>query len=218
MTGRHTAFPLSLVVTGKHLLLVGGGSLGTDRLHTARRFDWQRITMIAEDATSEIRAMAAEDERVTLYERAVCEDDVEATDLVIDSTTNIPLAETLASWCRPRRIPLNAMDKMECCDVHYPAFIERGPLLLAISSGGETPALAGTLRRLLEKQVGPGWCNAALLLAETRRSLPPGRERMNLLIDLARNKQWLEYIAENNRVELRRMVDEAVDRLGAATT
>jgi siroheme synthase-like protein len=212
-SSRHKAFPLAFVTTGKHLLLVGGGPLGESRLATALLFDWERITFIATDPTPETHDLAAMDERVLLRERAVTEADVDASDIVIESTLDKALGQQLAGWCRPRRIPLNAMDKLESCDVYYPALIMRGPLILAIISGGETPALSATLRRLLEQRLGPGWCNAALLMAETRRALPQNVARMELLKGIAHDERLPALIAENDIRGMRKLIEDAIGRM-----
>ena len=206
---RHKAFPLSFVTTGKHLLLVGGGALGASRLATAVLFDWERITFVAEDPTPETRDLAGTDARVTLHERPIEEFDTDHVDLVIESTMDRQLGARLAGWCRPRKIPLNAMDKLDYCDIYYPALILRGPLILAIASSGETPALASTLRRLLETRLGPGWCNAALLMAETRRALPQNAARMELLKHIAGDERFLNLIAENNITGMRDFIEDA---------
>lgn len=209
---RHTAFPLSFVVTGKHLLLVGGGEGGLNRLITALLFDWARITITGPDITAEIEDIAALDERVTVLQRRVIEEDVEDVHLVIESTLYDELAESLAKWCRARRIPINAMDKLDQCDVYYPALILRGPLVLAICSNGEAPALTSTLRKLLEQRIGPGWCNAGMLMAEARRKLPRGKARMEMLKSLAVDERMLNFIADNDLRGMRELIDDAVCR------
>ncbi len=202
-----------MVTTGRCLLLVGGGALGADRLRTARAYDWAKIIMTAQaenDLTDEIRQLARDDDRVELHDRPCTVADVAHADLVIDSTTDETLAATLGQWCKQRRIPLNAMDKLPYCDVHYPAIIERGPLCIAIISGGQTPAVSGTLRRWLEEALGAGWNHAAELMAEARRACPPGRRRMQMLIDLARDPRLLQAIQQDNQTAMQQLIDDAI--------
>ncbi len=210
---RHPAFPLSFVTTGRCLLLVAGGDLGASRLATALEFDWQRIVFVEANPVPLTRELAATDDRVELRERDVEEADVEGVDLVIESTMDDELAGKLAGWCRARRIPFNAMDKLEWCDVFYSALIPRGPLLVSITSGGESPALAALLRRLLAKHMGPGWCNAALLMAETRRSLPRSPARMKMLKSVSEDEGFLTCLAENDIGGMRRHLEDAVRRM-----
>ncbi len=204
---------MSFVTTGRHLLLVGGGALGESRLETALDYDWERITFVATDPTPETKTLAHGDTRVHLHERAVAESDLDGVDLVIESTMDDHLGEQLAAWCRPRRIPLNAMDKLDYCDIYYTALIARGPLLLSISSGGDAPALASTLRQLLEQRLGPGWCNAAQLMADARRALPRNAARMKLLKGIASDSVFLDFISENNINGMREFIDDAISRM-----
>lgn len=211
---RHKGFPLSFVTTGKHVLFVGGGELGESRLETALHFDWARITLVATDCTEGSRACAASDDRIRILERAVEEADVETADLVIENTMDEELAAKLACWCRPRRIPLNAMDKLDYCDVYYSALIMRGTLLLTINSSGDTPALVALLRRLLEQRLGPGWCNAAAIMAENRRALPKNAARMKLMKDTVADPTWLELMAANDIQGMRDYFEDARKRMG----
>lgn len=210
---RHPAFPLSFVTTGRCLLLVGGGALGASRLETALDFDWQRILFVEPDPVPLTRELAARDDRVELRERDVGEGDVEGADLVIESSTDDALAAKLAGWCRARRIPFNAMDKIEWCDVFYAGMIQRGPLLVSVTSGGESPALAALLRRLLAERMGPGWCNAAMLMAETRRKLPRSAARMRLLKSVSEDDEFLRCLAENDIGQMKQILEEAVSRI-----
>jgi precorrin-2 dehydrogenase / sirohydrochlorin ferrochelatase len=208
---RHKAFPLTFVTSGRHLLLVGGGDGGENRLITALAFDWAKITFVATDPTPICLELAAHDPRVTIHQRPVQESDVEGVDLVIENTLDEALGRQLAAWCRPRKILLNAMDKLDYCDVYYTALIMRGPLLIAINSGGDAPALSSTLRKLLEKRIGPGWCNAAMLMAEARKSLPRSSARMTMLKSLANDEGMLDCIAANDIKGMKAIIQNAIN-------
>jgi precorrin-2 dehydrogenase / sirohydrochlorin ferrochelatase len=210
MSHRRTSFPLNWVTTGRHLLLVGGGEAGANRLDTAVQFDWHQITMVAPDPTPACHTWAANDARVTLHERRVEEHDLDTVDLVIESTLDHDLGRQLAGWCRARKIPLNAMDKLEYCDIYYTAMILRGPLMLSISSSGEAPALASRLRQLLEQRIGPGWCNGAMLLAEARRKLPQNPGRMRLMKKIVADDAFQACVAANDIEGMKRHIENAV--------
>jgi len=213
MMHRHKAFPLSIVTAGRHLLLIGGGDLGASRLSTAVQFDWAKITFVAPDPTPLTKVWAQADDRVTLHEREMEEQDVEGVDLVIESTMDEELGAKLAGWCRPRGILLNAMDKLPYCDIYYPALIMRGPLLVTIASSGETPALASLLRKLIEQRIGPGWCNAALLMSAKRQALPQNAARMKLMKSIAGSEEFQGYMAENNIEKMREFIEDAARSL-----
>src|SRR5262249_14081536 len=71
-------------------------------------------------------------------------------------------AEAAGVWC-------NAADDPRHCSYLVPALVRRGPVTVAVSPGGASPALAAWLRRELEAAVGPEFAEVALRLAEERR-------------------------------------------------
>jgi precorrin-2 dehydrogenase/sirohydrochlorin ferrochelatase len=77
------------------------------------------------------------------------------------------------------------MDDVEHCDFAAPAVVRRGDLLIAVSTGGRSPALARRLREELEARFGDEWAAALDLLAEVRG------ETLALLPDLhERARRW----------------------------
>lgn len=83
-------------------------------------------------------------------------------------------AEWLAAAARARGIPVNIEDVPELCDMHVPALVRRGDLLLTISTGGRAPALAAALRARLEAAFGPEWEDRLEALAAERQRLREG--------------------------------------------
>ena len=210
---RLKSFPLSWVTTGRHLLLVGGGPVGENRLCTAVQFDWEIITVVAEDPTERMLELAACDSRVVSHRRPATEEDIGRASLVIENTEDHVMAEKVAEWCKKHRVPINAMDKMDLCDLHYPAFLRRGPMLIAISSGGEAPALSARLKKWLDEKLSCGWCHAAWNMARARRQLPQDKERMAFLKRISGDPRLLEWIETNSFGEIETWIDDEADKL-----
>jgi precorrin-2 dehydrogenase/sirohydrochlorin ferrochelatase len=63
----------------------------------------------------------------------------------------------------------NVVDVPEYCDFYYPAVVRRGELQIAISTAGQSPALAQKIRQQLERQFGAGYAAWVERLGETRR-------------------------------------------------
>jgi precorrin-2 dehydrogenase / sirohydrochlorin ferrochelatase len=63
------------------------------------------------------------------------------------------------------------VDLPELCDFYYPAVVRRGALQIAVSTGGESPALAQRLRKQLEKEFGPEYAAWLKELGKSRRTL-----------------------------------------------
>jgi precorrin-2 dehydrogenase/sirohydrochlorin ferrochelatase len=65
----------------------------------------------------------------------------------------------------------NVVDVPELCDFYYPAVVKRGALQIAISTGGESPALAQRLRKELDAQFGPEYGDWLAELGEARKTI-----------------------------------------------
>ena len=123
------------------------------------------------------------------------------------------LAQQITDWSRKHRRLINAIDKPELCDLYYMSLIFRDPLILAITSGGDAPALAALLRKQLEAGLSPGWSTASRIMAETRQRLPGGQSRKKLLLSLAAHKGILALIESNDEQGLRALFDDAIHRM-----
>ncbi|MEM7393920.1 MAG: NAD(P)-dependent oxidoreductase [Verrucomicrobiota bacterium] len=210
---RKKSFPVAWVTSGRELLIVGGCMNNLCRLKHAIQFDWETITVATPPDEAPMCETCLADPRVTLKTGGAEEEDVRRASLVIECTMDQDVGEQAAALCRDHKVPINAMDKLELCDLHYPALMMRGPLILAIISGGAAPALSSRLRTWLEEHLGPGWDLAARLFSETRNRLPGGQSRSDLLKKLANDPRLFELIEENNEMSMREWIDDEVNRM-----
>lgn len=121
---------------------------------------------------------------------------LDAARLVFGAGLDEAEGEALAAAARARRIPVNVEDVPHLCDVHVPALIRRGDLLLTVSTGGGAPAMAAALRAWLDSRFGPEWAVHLEALAVQRQDLraagatPP--EVMRALSARIREAAWLD--------------------------
>jgi siroheme synthase-like protein len=95
--------------------------------------------------------------------------------------------DAIARAARDRGVLVNVMDDVPNCDFAAPAVVRRGDLVLAISTGGRSPALARKLREELEEWFGSEWAEILAVLREVREDTLP------LLPDLReRSRRWNE--------------------------
>jgi precorrin-2 dehydrogenase/sirohydrochlorin ferrochelatase len=80
-----------------------------------------------------------------------------------------PRAAVLAAAARAAGVLVNVEDETALCDLHVPALVRRGDLVLSISTGGRAPGLAGALKRWLERLLDDAWGARLDLLAQHRR-------------------------------------------------
>ncbi len=108
---------------------------------------------------------------LTLHATPPDEGALEAARLVFGAGLDAAEGEALAAAARARRIPVNIEDVPHLCDVHVPALVRRGDLLLTVSTGGGAPAMAAALRAWLDQRFGPEWEAHLEALAEQRLAL-----------------------------------------------
>ncbi len=155
-------FPLFLKLQGRSCLVVGAGKVAEGKIESLVRCG-ASVRVVAPTATVGVRK-AANDGQVVWEQRTFSPADLAGVFLVIAATPFPDLHEQIFQQARRAGILCNAVDEPERCDFYYPAVLRRGPLQIAISTGGRAPLIAQRLRRELELQFGPeygAWIEAA---------------------------------------------------------
>lgn len=96
---------------------------------------------------------------------------LEGQRLVFGAGLEAPESRALADAARQRGIPVNIEDVPELCDLHVPALVRRGDLLLTVSTAGRAPALAAAVRAWLEDAFGEEWTDRLAEVAALRAQL-----------------------------------------------
>src|SRR5437867_4344482 len=106
--------------------------------------------------------------RVELSRRDWRPEDLDDAFLCVASADEAGSRAAIAREAHLRGVLVNVMDDPQNCDWAAPAIVRRGDLVLAISTGGASPALARTLREELEERFGPEWASVLRVLREVR--------------------------------------------------
>lgn len=158
-TGTHTTtknnlYPVFLKLEEMDLLLVGGGAVALEKLHSLLGNSPQtRITLVALAFRDDVRAFVSEFPFVQLYERAFEEDDLNDKDIVISATGDREFSKQLRALCHERGILVNVADTPDLCDFYLGSIVQKGNLKLAISTNGKSPTLAKRLKEVLQQQI-----------------------------------------------------------------
>jgi len=210
---RHRAVPIGLVTTCRTLLIIGIGRDIGPRIKHARLFDWYKIHVMWPELPDEIIKLTEGDDRFVIHRRLPVEEDIARAEVIIEDCEDPVLAQSITDWSRKHRRLINAIDKPELCDLYYMSLIFRDPLILAITSGGDAPALAALLRKQLETNLSPGWATASRIMAETRQRLPGGQPRKKLLLSLAAHPEMIRLIESNDEQGLKALFEDAIRRM-----
>ena len=154
--------PLNLGVGAWPILLVGRGA-ALER----------RITLIQEAGAQDMRVHDMGDNDLTAPPptRMPTQAEIAQARLLLVAGLPRQTAQGLADIARRHRVLVNVEDMPELCDFHVPALVRRGDLTIAISTSGQSPGLAATLRRRLAQQFDPAWAGHVAAAAQLRAQM-----------------------------------------------
>ena len=142
-------FPVNLNLHGRPVLVVGGGRIALRKVEQLLMADAE-VTVLSPMFVEEFTSLP-----VTLVERVYAAGDVDAFRLVITATGNTPVDQQIFDECEAKGIWINSADDPDRCAFTLPAALRRGDLMVTVSTGGASPALASWLRSHLELSIVP---------------------------------------------------------------
>ena len=194
-------FPMFVKLAGRRCLVVGGGPVAEGKVEGLLASE-ATVVVIAPEVTEKIAAWARK-QRLTRHAREFQPSDLDGSFLVIATTGVDAVNKSVFGEADARGILCNAVDEPERCHFYYPAVVRRGPLQIAISTGGLSPSLASRLRQELEEQFGPEykrWIEelGALRQKAFARQVDP-RRRTRLLHRLASRQGYERFLRTERR-------------------
>lgn len=180
--------PIFVKLESRPCLVVGAGVIGLQKI-TSLLECGAEVTVVAPEANAEVRAFAA-DHRLTWRPKAYAPEDLDGISLAVAATNDPEVNHAVYRDATEHGVLANAVDDPPFCDFYFSSVVRRGPLQIAISTAGESPALAQRLRQevqaALPEDVG-GWLSRlGKLRREVLKEHPAGEWRNNLLKKLAR--------------------------------
>ncbi|MDY3281742.1 siroheme synthase CysG [Dysosmobacter sp.] len=138
-------FPLFIDLTGRRVLVVGGGAVAERKLRKLSPYG-PRCTVVAPEVTETIAAMVDTEVR----RRAFSPEDLEPRPaLVIAATGDPAVNRQVSALCRERNIPVNVADDPALCTFLFPALVQQGSFSAGISTGGASPVAAACFKERL---------------------------------------------------------------------
>lgn len=168
--------PVQLHVRGRRCVVVGGGPVGARRAASLADAGAD-VVVVAIEPGSRVRSLAAEG-RVELRRRAVRDDDVSAAFLVVAATGVPEVDARVGELATSAGALVNRADDATEGSISFPAVVRRGPVAVAVSTGGRSPAVArwaaGRLEQELDAVIGlsdDGYGTLVELVEEVRGEL-----------------------------------------------
>ena len=196
-----------LRLSGRRCVVVGGGEVGLEKVEGLLACDGE-VTVIAPEAEPALAEYAREGSIRWERRPYAGAEDLEGAFMVIAATNDTDVNIAVFDDAERRAMLVNVVDVPPLCNFILPAIVRSGPLAIAISTAGASPALAKRIKREVEAQFGEPYARLAVLLNEVRGwakgTLPTYQDR----------KQFFEGIVNGDPdpVERRRAGDEQTVR------
>ena len=196
-----------LKLEGRKCVVVGGGDIGLEKVEGLLACDAD-VTLLAPEAIEPLQELVAEGSIRWERREYGGAPDLEGVFMVIAATDDTDVNIQVYDDAERRAMLVNVVDVPPLCNFILPAIIRTGPLAIAISTAGASPALAKRIRNEIAEEYGEPYARLALLLNEVRGwakgTLPTYQDR----------KVFFESIVngEPDPVELLRRGDEAAVR------
>ena len=179
--------PIFLKLAGRPALLVGAGNVALEKIGSLLKTG-VNLRVIAPEAHPKIRQLADEGQ-LKWVQREFAAADLDGHFLVIAATNDPAVNAAVYQAALARNILCNSVDDIPNCDFFFASVVRRGDLQIAISTAGESPAVAQRLRREIDEQLpadlGPWLASLGQLRREVLATHPPGEARKLLLHQLA---------------------------------
>jgi len=155
-----------LKLTGRRCVVVGGGEVGLEKVEGLLACDG-RVVLVAPEAVPELRALADEGS-IEWLRRDYEAGDLEGTFIAIAATDDTDVNITVYEDAERRAMLVNIVDVPPLCNFILPAIVRTGPLAIAISTAGASPALAKRMKREISELFGDEYARLAVLLNDAR--------------------------------------------------
>ncbi len=162
-------YPVSLDIKNRDCLVVGGGGVGTRKVKALVNCG-ATVTVVSPESSARLDQMAAEG-LISHEKRAYRTSDLDGKFLVIGATDDEALNRRIHADAENLNTLCNIADRPEICNFILPAIVNRGDLVIAVSTSGKSPAYAKKLRKELENQFGEEYEPFLRLMGSLRKQL-----------------------------------------------
>jgi precorrin-2 dehydrogenase/sirohydrochlorin ferrochelatase len=193
-------YPVCLDVSGRRCVIVGGGEVAERKVR--RLMDCGAEVLVVSESLSPALQTMKSDGLLSHIQAGYSSDLIEGAFLVIGATDRAEVNEAVSRDAKRQGILVNIVDDPERCNFILPSLHRRGDLMIAVSTGGKSPALAKKLRKEMARHYGPEFETLLRIMGQIRskiisRGYPPEKNKALFesvidsdIIDHIREKRW----------------------------
>ncbi len=207
-----------LRLSGRRCLVVGGGEVGLEKVEGLLACGGE-VTLVAPEAVKQLADYAGEGS-ITWERRAFLEEDLDGAFLAIAATSDTEFNIAVYEGAERRAMLVNVVDVPPLCNFILPAIVRSGPVAIAISTQGASPALAKRMKREIAESFGEPYAQLALILNDARgwakATLPTYKDRKEFFEGIVNgDPDPVELIKAGREDEVRRLIEAAKERHAA---
>ncbi len=201
-------YPVFLELVGHRCVVVGADAVSEGKVEGLLAAGADDVLVLATGPEARLAELERVD-GVAVERRPWLPGDLDGALLVVASSRDQAERAAIAREARSRKALVNVVDDVPNCDWAAPAIVRRGDLVVAVGTGGASPALARKLREQIERWYGPEWAEVVAVLGRVRA------ETMSSLPFAERSRRWRDALDPDEAAELVRegRVEELEARL-----
>jgi precorrin-2 dehydrogenase / sirohydrochlorin ferrochelatase len=208
-----------LKLEGRKCRVVGGGDVALEKVEGLLACNGD-VTLVAPEAIEPLRALA--DEGSIRWERRAYEPrDLEGTFIAIAATNDTDVNIGVSNDAERRAMLVNVVDVPPLCNFILPAIVRTGPLAIAISTAGASPALAKRIRDQIADEYGEPYARLAIMLNDVRGwakgTLPTYQDRKRFFESIVNgDPDPVEFLRRADEASVRDLIEAAQRSAGGA--
>ncbi len=201
-----------LRLKGRRCVVVGGGDIGLEKVEGLLACDAE-VTLVAPEAHPALRELATEGS-IAWESRAYEAGDLDGCLIAIAATNDTDVNIAVFNDAERRAMLVNVVDVPPLCNFILPAIVRTGPLAVAISTAGASPALAKRMKREISELFGEPYADLAVLLNDARGwakgTLPTYQDRKEFFEGIVNgNPDPIELLRAGRAAEVRDLIAAA---------
>jgi len=205
-------YPVALVLRGRRCLVVGGGNVAAQKVKGLLAAGAE-VHVTARDVGAAMRELAGQRGLASVEERPYRSGEAAGYWLVVAATGDPTVNQSVYDDGEKSGVFVNSADDPERCSFMLPAVARQGPVTVAVSTGGYSPALAGWLKEQFAQQMGPELAELAELLAEARARLKAeGRSTEGVDWRSGLSSAMLDLIRDGRRAEAKERLEACLSQ------
>lgn len=214
----YSYMPVSVALTGRPCLVVGGGQVALRKIETLLDYD-SDVTVVAPEVHDKVQYFA-DSGKIKLEKREYRSPEAKDYRLVISACDAMEVNRRVSDDCRAAGVLVNVADQPALCDLIFPAVVRRDCLTAAISTDGKAPFMAGHLRVILEDIFPAHWKKLMPLSARFRKMVqerwPGDVHQKTVCYSQFLEADWKNLLKEKDpdvvEAELERMLQPRADK------